>query len=97
MSAPDFSPNPNDPHLRRRLIPKRAGGGGGAESSPNTEPQEFSPPRAPSDLSKRFFDETVTVPDAFRELLEKYSHVPPGEVDEHVLQLVRNCFPPVHH
>lgn len=45
-------------------------------------------PAATAERSKLWFDETVVVPDAFRDLLMKYSHVPPGDVDEHVIQIV---------
>lgn len=35
-----------------------------------------------------WFEDSVVVPDEFRNLLVKYSHISPAEVDEHVLQVV---------
>lgn len=55
------------------------------------------PPAATAERSKLWFDETVVVPDAFRDLLVNYSHVPPGDVDEHVIGIVslrRSLFSP---
>lgn len=55
------------------------------------------PPAATAERSKLWFDETVVVPDAFRDVLVNYSHVPPDDVDEHVIQIVsprRSLFPP---
>lgn len=40
----------------------------------------------------RWFEDTVVVPDEFRTLLVKYSHISPDKVDEHVLQVV-SCSP----
>lgn len=36
----------------------------------------------------KWFDETATVPPQARELLENYSHIPPAEVQDHVVTLV---------
>lgn len=44
--------------------------------------------RAFTDRIPLWFDESVVVPDEFRELLVQYSHVPPDEVDEHVIRVV---------
>ncbi len=40
-----------------------------------------------------WFDEAATVTGPFRELLEKYIHIPPAEVDQHVVQLVGDDSP----
>lgn len=45
-------------------------------------------PAATAERSKLWFEETVVVPDAFRDLLVNYSHIPPGDLDEHVIQIV---------
>lgn len=46
------------------------------------------PPAATAERSKLWFDETVVVPDAFRDLLVNYSRIPAADVDEHVIQIV---------
>lgn len=51
-------------------------------------PEAGNPPAATAERSKLWFDETVVVPDAFRDLLVNYSGVAPGDVDEHVIQIV---------
>ncbi|KAJ9145285.1 Methyltransferase [Pleurostoma richardsiae] len=45
------------------------------------------PPRAPDETTKKWFDESVVVPAAFSDLLVNYSHIPPSEVDKHVIEL----------
>lgn len=66
----------------------------GDDAGPKAEAGQ--PPAATAERSKLWFDETVVVPDAFRDLLVNYSHVPPGDVDEHVIQIVspRRSLPP---
>lgn len=67
----------------------------GDDAGPKAEAGQ--PPAATAERSKLWFDETVVVPDAFRDLLVNYSHVPPGDVDEHVIQIVslrRSLLPP---
>lgn len=51
-------------------------------------PEAGNPPAATAERSKLWFDETVVVPDAFRDLLVNYSGVAPGDVDQHVIQIV---------
>lgn len=58
----------------------------GDDAGPKAEAGQ--PPAATAERSKLWFDETVVVPDAFRDLLVKYSHIPAGDVDEHVIQIV---------
>lgn len=60
----------------------------GPPPSDDAEPQGGHRPAATAERSKLWFDETVVVPDAFRDLLVNYSRVPPSEVDEHVIQIV---------
>ncbi|KAG8162469.1 hypothetical protein KVR01_008234 [Diaporthe batatas] len=59
-------------------------------------PKAWQPPAATAERSKLWFDETVVVPDAFRDLLVRYSGVPAADVDEHVMQ-IRNKAWEVHH
>lgn len=54
-------------------------------------PKSWQPPAATAERSKLWFDETVVVPDAFRDLLVKYSGVPTADVDEHVIQIVSSA------
>ncbi|KAK2608155.1 hypothetical protein N8I77_006783 [Diaporthe amygdali] len=98
---PDFSADTSGPYLRPRLIPKRpAPPSGDMDTGPSTGgeagPQAEHPPAATAERSKLWFDETVVVPDAFRDVLVTYSHIPPGDVDEHVIQ-IRNKAWEVHH
>lgn len=58
----------------------------GDDAGPRAEAGQ--PPAATAERSKLWFDETVVVPDAFRDLLVNYSHVAPGDVDEHVIEIV---------
>lgn len=58
----------------------------GDDAGPSAEAGQ--PPAATAERSKLWFDETVVVPDAFRDLLVNYSHIPAGDVDEHVIQIV---------
>lgn len=60
----------------------------------NAEPKAWQPPAATAERSKLWFDETVVVPDAFRDLLVKYSGIPAADVDEHVIQIVSSVAPP---
>ena len=46
------------------------------------------PPRASDEAAQKWFDETTVVDGAFRDLLEKYSHIPAEEVEQHVVGLV---------
>lgn len=46
------------------------------------------PPRASADRIPLWYEESVVVPDEFRDLLVQYSHIPPDEVDEHVTRVV---------
>lgn len=46
------------------------------------------PPRASADRIPLWFDESVVVPDEFRDLLVQYSHIPPDDVNEHVIRVV---------
>ncbi len=46
------------------------------------------PPRASHAAALKWFETTTVVSGDFRELLEKYSHIPPEQVDQHVIQLV---------
>ncbi|POS76523.1 methyltransferase [Diaporthe helianthi] len=62
----------------------------------NAGPKAGHPPAATAERSKLWFDETVVVPDAFRDLLVNYSGIPAADVDEHVIQ-IRNKAWEVHH
>jgi hypothetical protein len=46
------------------------------------------PPRASNEAAQKWFDDTTVVDGAFRELLEKYSHIPADRVEQHVVELV---------
>jgi len=52
------------------------------------------PPRAPDEAAQKWFDERTAVEGPFRELLERYSHIPAEKVAQHVIELVRQ-FPSV--
>lgn len=54
---------------------------------------QAGPPRASAEKAKQWFDETVSVPDSFRDLLVDYSHVPADKVDSHVVALVSDSRP----
>ena len=54
----------------------------------NAGPNSWQPPAATAERSKLWFEETVVVPDAFRDLLVNYSGIPAADVDEHVIQIV---------
>lgn len=58
----------------------------GDDAGPKAEAEQR--PAATADRSKLWFDETVVVPDAFRDLLVNYSRIPAADVDEHVVQIV---------
>lgn len=94
---PDYSPDSSGPYLRPRLIPKRPDPTAADAQPSSTEDAtgqqqqqqpESEPPRAAAAKSHLWFEESVVVPDKFRELLVKYSHIPPEEVDEHVVRVV---------
>lgn len=93
---PDFSPDSSGPYLRSRLIPKRPdptpgdAGPRGTDDATGQQQQQPDPeqPRAAAAKSHLWFEETVVVPDEFRDLLVKYSHIPAEEVDEHVVRVV---------
>ncbi|KAI3396086.1 hypothetical protein diail_503 [Diaporthe ilicicola] len=98
---PDFSPDSSGPSIRQRLIPRRPDPSAqtmgteqpaGDDAGATAEPQ----PAATAERSKLWFDETVVVPDAFRAVLVNYSHIPPADVDDHVIQ-IRNKAWEVHH
>lgn len=42
------------------------------------------------DRTEKWFTPTVVVPAPARELLENYSHIPPAEVEDHLITLVSN-------
>lgn len=54
-------------------------------------------PAATAERSKLWFDETVVVPDAFRDLLVNYGRISPADVDEHVIQIVSSPLRFSHH
>jgi SAM-dependent methyltransferase len=58
------------------------------QTGDNVAPKAEQRPAATAERSKLWFDETVVVPEAFRELLVNYSHIPAEDVDEHVIQIV---------
>lgn len=60
----------------------------GSPTGDNAGPKAGQPPAATAERSKLWFDETVVVPDAFRDLLVNYSSIPAADVDEHVIQIV---------
>lgn len=93
MHKPDFSPDTSGPYIRPRLIPKKpepptrdmdTGQSAGDDAVARAEHQLA----ATAERSKLWFDESVVVPEAFRDLLVNYSHIPPADVDEHVIQIV---------
>lgn len=89
---PDFTPDSSGPYLRPRLIPKRpSDGDGDAAAGPahddNAKSQQSNIHQAAPQATEWFRD-TAVVPDAFRDLLLEYSHIPPAEVDEHVVRIV---------
>ncbi len=49
---------------------------------------DSGPFRIPDSFASKFFDNTTTLPEAFRELLEKYGHIAPERTEQHVIQLV---------
>lgn len=58
------------------------------DPGPQTGDNAGPPPAATAERSKLWFDETVVVPDAFRDLLVNYSGIPAADIDEHVIQIV---------
>lgn len=54
--------------------------------------QHWGPPRASADRIPLWFEEKVTVPAEFRDLLVEYSHVPHEEANEHVIRVVSAHF-----
>lgn len=54
-------------------------------------------PAATAERSKLWFDETVVVADAFRDLLVNYGRISPADVDEHVIQIVSPPLRLAHH
>lgn len=96
---PDFTTDFSGPYPRARLIPKRPDAQAGEGSS--THQHEQPPPSgATAARTHLWFEETTIVPDAFRKLLVEYSHIPPEEVDEHVVKVVRSPLPSItlnHH
>lgn len=59
-----------------------------ADEVKNGGEHSWAPPRALVDHISLWFEESVVVPDEFRNLLVQYSHIQPEEVDEHVLCVV---------
>lgn len=55
----------------------------------------FAPPRADLTTAQQWFEASTTVDGDFRALLEHYSHVPPGDVVQHVVD-TRNAAWQVH-
>lgn len=60
----------------------------GPTTGDDAGPKAGQRPAATAERSKLWFDETVVVPDAFRDLLVNYSRTAPADVDEHVIQIV---------
>lgn len=98
---PDFTPDSSGPYLRPRLIPKRPGDGDPPSAKPgqgdndndNAEVKAKkslpeAAPRAAVARTQLWFEDTAVVPDVFRDLLVEYSHIPPGQVDEHIVRVV---------
>lgn len=65
----------------------------GPPTGDNVGPNAGHPPAATAERSKLWFDETVVVPAAFRDLLVNYSGIPAADVDEHVIQIVSSAAP----
>lgn len=92
---PDFTTDFSGPYPRPRLIPGKKPDTQAAESSaedsngqqPQQQQQQL-PSGASAARSHLWYEETTVVPDAFRKLLIEYSHIPPDEVDEHVIRVV---------
>lgn len=89
---PDFTTDFSGAYPRARLIPKRPDAQAEEGSSTNQQEQPPAPSGATAARTHLWFEETTIVPDAFRKLLVEYSHIPPEEVDDHVVKVV--CFTP---
>lgn len=79
--GPDSVPDDRPPSLGPSME-------GHAETKAAVGEQGAGPPRASADRVSLWFEDTVVVPDEFRELLVQYSHIPPDEVDEHIIRVV---------
>lgn len=93
IEKPDFSPDTSGPYLRQRLIPKKPGPptqsmDSGTPTGGDAGLVAQNQPAATAERSKLWFDETVVVPDAFRDIMSNYSHIPAADIDEHVIQIV---------
>lgn len=94
VPKPDFSTDFSGPYPRARTIPKRPNapppGSDDAPDAASTEEKKPDPivSVTTAERSHLWWEETTTVPDAFRKLLSEYAHIPPEEVDEHVVKIV---------
>ncbi|KAH8776257.1 hypothetical protein F5883DRAFT_639957 [Diaporthe sp. PMI_573] len=79
-------------HHRTSSVPKQDAQSRHMDTVPptddNAEPNPEQRPAATAERSKLWFDETVVVPDAFRNLLLNYSRIPAADVEKHVIQIV---------